>query len=603
MRSKARQILSSVRQQMLFIIFCIFGSILISVKAEDVTSETPENNGSSQIYYVTIPIDRSNGPFLRQLKILIPNVPSPYSDTKNYDGDTWESFVDKLLIKKDSVQRSGRTKTDVMVPLPAACFDTALSAEKKDQCLKDPKGFARGFISMKLYDVKSGETLNDIFSRHGVYPTRDGSPYYNQQRWPDVVQNFNPRIRQWNHLPEGAVFILPVVHESGSRAQQAVPASTESNLAKDNVTESSVLTGGVNSSQAEKQPEKIDPQTEAASGPKPGSPDESNTGSQTESQLSSVLGPKPEVGASMPPLPEAPATVGVEQKPQASKPGMKDSKPQDAVEGPHEKPKSVETAKENAVIPAAQSKPEQSPPQSPQVANVSVSSEPTSDLSIGWCRNVLSSAKIPMVAKQNSLNLTYTKSEPASSSDRWFGINHMPKVTSKSGSKYLIETDDPNEFFTMSSVDYGARFHLRGFVPNWSVFAGVYLRLISLNIRMYIDNESDEATYLLERNTRSNVGLGLNAGIDHAVGSRTYRLNIIKDLYEFVDNSAQIDRTSARFTTAFKFPEIKAQGKVQRHLDLIVESETINVNVVSETVLLQGTLKRFSFGVGAGLVW
>jgi hypothetical protein len=77
----------------------------------------------------------------------------------------------------------------------------------------------------------------------------------------------------------------------------------------------------------------------------------------------------------------------------------------------------------------------------------------------------------------------------------------------------------------------------------------------------------------------------------------------MKDLYEFVDQTVQIDRTNARLSGSFYYPSTKTRGKIQRHFDLFMESETVEVNLVSEAVLLQVTMKRFSFGLGGGLIW
>ena len=599
MRSKARQILSSVRQRLLFILISIFSTFLISANGEIPESEIVENTGGSRIYYVTIPIDRSNGPFLRQLKILIPDVPTPHNNTQFYDGDTWEGLVDKLLTKKDSVVRGGRSLTQVIVPMPAACFDSGLSSARRDQCLNDPRAFAKGYLSLKLYDVKSGESLPDVFSRHGVYPSREGSSYFNQQRWPDVVQNFNPRIRQWNNLPAGAVFVLPIINESESRAREATRVAA-SNAVASNVEKEQPTSAEARSSidPVDSKDQKLADASAAANVPE--------TLPTTEVPVAPAE-PEAVPTPSDPPIEPIDSPKVNETAPAVTKPAPL---PVAGPSLPQAKPAQLPTPKQ--VKPAAPApveivEPEIQAPEPEPVPlptkRIGLSRESTSDVSIGWARNVLSSAKIPMVAKQNNLNLAYTHYDAASASDTWLNLSYSPKVTAKSASSYLMETDDPSEYFAMGSVEYGTKFHLAGMVPNWSIYAGIYGRLVAMNIRYHIDNESDEVAYLVDRNTKNNLGMGVTAGVDHYKRNGKYRFSVMKDLYEFVDQTVQIDRTNARLSGSFYYPSTKTRGKIQRHFDLFMESETVDVNLVSEAVLLQVTMKRFSFGLGGGLVW
>lgn len=574
MRSKARQILSSVRQRLLFLCICVFSTVFISANGDPIDAQTTDNSVASRIYYVTIPIDRTVGPYLRQLKILIPDVPAPYNDTKLYDGDTWDQLVDKLLTKKDSNVRDRRSPTQVVVPLPAACFDSSLSMEKRDQCLQNPAAFAKGYLTLRLYDVKDGDSLPDVLSRHGVYPTREGSSYYNQQRWDDVVQNFNPRINQWNNLTSGSVFILPLLNESDSRARDAAKTMA----APPAVDNDAII------SNASATNEPADAEAAAAQVPV------------------EVVAPAPEVA------PEAPIAPATPAAPAAVPPVANTTKvPQSLpVESAPVGKQPVLSAPRPAPV-VAEQRPveeevvyvEETPPPAKRVV---YAREPQSDISFSVARNVLSSVRIPMLARQNHLNLSYTRIDPGNS-DWWISVYQSPLVKGKSDSPYLIETDDPREHHKLSNLEFGTKFYLTAPVPSWSIYAGLYARWMALDLRYWISNSSDEMAYLVSRKAFRNVGAGVTAGVDHVRGNVRYRFNVVKDLYEFVDQAVHIDRTNGKFSATFHFPKTKERGKVQRHVDLFTESETLNVNLISDSAMLQVTMKRLSVGVGAGLVW
>jgi hypothetical protein len=580
MRSKARQILSSVRQQLLFACICIFGSIFVSANGQQIDAQIADGPVNQRIYYVTMPINRSVGPYLRQLKILIPNVPAPYNDTKLYDGDTWDQLVDKLLIKRDSVVQDRRAVTQVVVPLPAACFDSSLSNERRQKCLQDPAGFAKGYITMRLYDVKDGDTLPDVLSRHGVYPTRDGSTYYNQQRWMDVVRNFNPRINQWNRLVSGSVFILPLLNESDFKSGdvpsivEATGANGEISLASDQTTPGSTT----------------DAPTEI--------PTEVLGNGTNRLGLPPVSVPAPTVTTPLPvATPAAPAATPPATVESAAKPA----------------PVILPEAKFDQATNTDQ-KVETKPDQEQQPTKVTGTSASKaagsqntkrkirSDLSLIYARNVLSSVKIPMLVKQNHFSLGFTRSDP-DASDWWIKVDHAPAISGRSDSPYLIETDDPQERYKFTNLEFGTKFYLTGMIPSWAIHAGLYARWISMDLRYWISNQSDETAYLVNRNASRNVGAGVTAGVDHTRGRTVYRFNVVKDLYEFVDQAVQIDRTSGRLSATSYFPDLREEAGVKRHLGLFVESETLNVNLVSDSALLQVTMKRMSVGVGAGLVW
>jgi hypothetical protein len=512
------------------------------------------------------------GPFLRQLKILIPDVPAPYSDTKLYDGDTWDQLVDKLLTKKDSNVRDRKTPTQVIVPLPAGCFDSSLSMERRDQCLHNPAAFAKGYLTVRLYDVKDGDTLGDVFSRHGVYPTREGSSYYNQQRWGDVLQNFNPRINQWTNLNSGSVFILPLLNESESRAREVSktiaaapavePAATPESVSVD-IAQSAAIAADAAAKPEPTSTEAPAPTTDVATAPAP---------------VTTAPAPAP-----VPATPKTPI-----EQPMAAKPAPA------AV-----KPAPTPVVHEQAPIEEEVVYVDEPPPPSKRIV---YAREPQSDVTFTAARNVLSSVKIPMLARQNNLNLTYTRSQPGNS-DWWVSMYNSPIVKGKSSSPYLIETDDPNEHYKMSNFEVGTKFYLTAPVPSWSIYAGIYARWMTLDLRYWISNSGDETAYLVNRKAFRNVGAGVTAGVDHVRGNARYRFSVVKDLYEFVDQTVQIDRTNGRFSGSFNFPKTKERGKTQRHLDLFMESETLNVNLVSDAAMLQVTMKRLSVGVGAGLVW
>lgn len=579
MRSKARQILSSVRQRLLFLCVCIFSTVFISANGEPIDAQPTDNSVASRIYYVTIPIDRTVGPYLRQLKILIPDVPAPYNDTKLYDGDTWDQLVDKLLTKKDSIVRDRRSPTEVIVPLPAACFDTSLSIEKKDQCLHNPAAFAKGYLTIRLYDVKDGDTLPDVFSRHGVYPTREGSSYFNQQRWGDVVQNFNPRITQWSTLPSGSVFILPLLNESDARVREASKIVAPSpSVDPSPVAEMSPNEAGASADTVPTvDPNKAEPAP--ADGPAP------------VTEVVAVPTPTPTPApTSAPPPPAVAAKVPVEQlatsKPTAA-PVKQRSNSAPVVEVP-------QTPTEEEVVHVDES--------SQPAKKIVFARQPQSDITFSAARNVLYSVKIPMLARQTNLNLTYTRTEPGNS-DWWISVYNSPLVKGKSDSPYLIENDDPSEHYKMSNLEVGTKFYMSAPVPSWSIYAGLYVRWMAMDLRYWIGNSDDETAYLVDRNASKNVGAGVTAGVDNVRGNARYRFGVVKDLYEFVDQTVQIDRTNGRFSGSFHFPKAKERGKSQRHLDLFIESETQVVNLVSDSAILQVTMKRLSVGVGAGLIW
>jgi hypothetical protein len=569
MRSKARQILSSFRQRLLFLCICIFSTIFISANGDPIDAQTTDNSVASRIYYVTIPIDRSVGPYLRQLKLLIPDVPAPYNDSKLYDGDTWDQLVDKLLTKKDSNVRDRRTPTQVVVPLPAGCFDSSMSMEKREQCLQNPAAFAKGYLTLRLYDVKDGDSLPDVLSRHGVYPTREGSSYYNQQRWSDVVQNFNPRINQWNNLNAGSVFILPLLNESESRARDAAKT-----VASAPVVESEPAISNASDVKDAGEQLPVDGQAVPLDVVSP----------VTEVAPTAATPPAP-IPQPVVPVPVKPAQPVVAETPAPPRQPSPAPKPVQIVAEPQ--------APEEEVVYVD----ELPPPK-----KIVYAREPQSDLSFSVARNVLSSVRIPMMARQNHLNLSYTRSDPGNS-DWWINVYQSPIVKGKSDSPYLIETDDSSERFKFSNLELGTKFYMSAPVPTWSIYAGLYARWMALDLRYWISNNSDETAYLVNRKAFRNVGAGVTAGVDHSRGNVRYRFNVAKDLYEFVDQAVHIDRTNARFSASFRFPKVKERGKTQRHVDLFTESETLNVNVISDSAMLQVTMKRLSVGVGAGLVW
>jgi len=210
----------------LLAVVCAFlgGSTAIFSEGDSVINGA-EKIAPSKIYYVTLDIDRAAGPFLRQIKARISGVPAPHNNTKLYDGRQWDEMVDLFLTKRDS---SSKQPFPVLVPLPAGCFDNALSAAKRSACLADPAAFANGYVELSLYEVRSYKSLLEVLESKAIPASEMSHKFYNQERWVNVVKNLNPKLDSSNMLRPGTIMILPIVTElSGSQSTSLPPVTVE----------------------------------------------------------------------------------------------------------------------------------------------------------------------------------------------------------------------------------------------------------------------------------------------------------------------------------------------------------------------------------------
>ena len=181
-------------------------------------------DGKAKIYFTTFAIDRKAGPFVRQVKSLVGDVPPPYSEVDRYDGRNWEELVDTLLTKQDS---NLKRPVDVIVPLPAACFDRRLAPSRKDTCLKNPAAFASGVLSFSLVSVSEGATLDSVLAANGIPAGSKNFSFYGRSRWINVVQNFNPSKTSWSNLAANEVIVLPRISAIGESLAGSVGGSAQ----------------------------------------------------------------------------------------------------------------------------------------------------------------------------------------------------------------------------------------------------------------------------------------------------------------------------------------------------------------------------------------
>jgi hypothetical protein len=210
----------------LLAVVCAFlgGSTAIFSEGDSVIS-VAEKIAPSKIYYVTLDIDRAAGPFLRQIKARISGVPAPHNNTKIYDGRQWDEMVDLFLTKRDS---SSKQPFPVMVPLPAGCFDKALSPAKRSACLADPAAFANGYVELSLHEVRSYKSLLEVLESKAIPASEMSHKFYNQERWVNIVKNLNPKLDSSNMLRPGTIMILPIVTELvGSQSTSLPPLAVE----------------------------------------------------------------------------------------------------------------------------------------------------------------------------------------------------------------------------------------------------------------------------------------------------------------------------------------------------------------------------------------
>jgi hypothetical protein len=227
---------------------------------------------------------------------------------------------------------------------------------------------------------------------------------------------------------------------------------------------------------------------------------------------------------------------------------------------------------------------------------------PGKSVSLHVARNVLSSAKSPMLKKQSTATVLFAYSEDETM--EWFGSAiHSSFVKANSESELLTRTDDPLEYFRFTNVDFGAKFYFQGLASNMELYAGLYARLAVMDLRYYISNRSDGVAYLLEDHTDHNLGLGITGGITFTKKTMRYRISAVKDLYEFVDQSLLIDRANNRFTASYYTPRPEGRNQSQRNYDFFLESETIDVHLMDEEANLHAQMKRFSVGLGLGVAW
>jgi len=206
----------------LLAVVCAFlgGSTAIFSEGDSVIN-VAEKIAPSKIYYVTLDIDRAAGPFLRQIKARISGVPAPHSNTKLYDGRQWDEMVDLFLTKRDS---SSKQPFPVMVPLPAGCFDNALSPAKRSACLADPAAFANGYVELSLHEVRSYKSLLEVLESKAIPASEMSHKFYNQERWVNVVKNLNPKLDSSNMLRPGTILILPIVTELAGSQSTSLPS-------------------------------------------------------------------------------------------------------------------------------------------------------------------------------------------------------------------------------------------------------------------------------------------------------------------------------------------------------------------------------------------
>jgi hypothetical protein len=227
---------------------------------------------------------------------------------------------------------------------------------------------------------------------------------------------------------------------------------------------------------------------------------------------------------------------------------------------------------------------------------------PGKSLSLNIARNVLSSAKSPMLKKQSTATLMFAYAEDETM--EWFGsAMHSSFVKANSESELLTRTDDPLEYFRFSNIDLGAKFYFQGLASNMELYAGLYARLAVMDLRYYISNSSDGVAYLLEDHTDHNLGLGITGGVTFTRKTMRYRISAVKDLYEFVDQALLIDRANNRFTASYYTPRPEGRNQSQRNYDFFLESETIDVHLMDEEANLHAQMKRFSVGLGLGVAW
>jgi hypothetical protein len=175
---------------------------------------------------------------------------------------------------------------------------------------------------------------------------------------------------------------------------------------------------------------------------------------------------------------------------------------------------------------------------------------PGKSFNFSLARNVLSSAKSPMLKKQSAATIMYAQADDETM-EFFGGASHSSFVKGQSESELLTRTDDPLEYFRFTNLDFGARFFFQGLASNLELYAGLYARVALMDIRYYISNHSDGVAYLMEDHTDHNIGLGITGGLTFTKKSMRYRLSAIKDLYEFVDQALLIDRGNNRFTISY----------------------------------------------------
>lgn len=690
---------------------------------------TPVTPSAGQIYFVTMSIDRKAGPYLRQIKARIPTVPAPFNDRKNYDGREWDEVVDQLLTKQDSDLKS---PMNVMVPLPAACFDKVITPARKAACLKDPSLYAAGAINIRVHQTKAGDTIGSILIANGVPQSGNNTDYYTQQRWVNVVKNFNLNSTAWGAFKAGEVIVLPLVsrggaamvQDSASLAALKVKVDSESINADPNkvgfqeVKASGAAQAGsyqkaveaaenaariakiADQAKVQKEAAEADAlkiqydaayakvaknkaaeerdgvkseATEAAEALKDAKAAEAEQAAEAAKAAEASAKDRAEEAAAAAEaaragdLARAAQAVKAVEAAKAAKAAeiakaaeaariaeaARAAETAKAAEGARaartlelsrvaEAAKASQTKKAAEALAAARAaealaaKVATESARSVKAAEAAKSAEaavtalateaaerakrlaeaqrsmsgrsgewqrlPGKTLSATFGRNVLSSAKSPMLKKQTNGSLRFSSSDD-DSFEVWIEGLHSSFVKAQSESELITKTDDPREYFRFSNINLGAKFYFQGIANNLELDAGVYARLAIMDIRYYISNQSDGVAYLLEDHTDHNIGLGFTGGLTLTKQNLRYRLGATKDLYEFIDQSLLIDRSNNRFTMSYVTPRPKGRAESQRIYDAFVESETVDVQVVDEAANLQAQMKRFSFGLGAGVTW
>jgi hypothetical protein len=187
--------------------------------------------------------------------------------------------------------------------------------------------------------------------------------------------------------------------------------------------------------------------------------------------------------------------------------------------------------------------------------------------------------------------------------DWYIAVEHSNKVTGKSKSNFLLETDDSSEHLSVTSEELGARLYYPSSLRNLNLFFGLYARMIGVDIRYYIDDSSAGLSYLAEKKSLKNTAMGVAGGIESDWFSFVQRVDLQKDFYEIVSDTVHIDRARARISATKLRPSPSVFPFKDIGYQVYLEGESSVITIDSEPTTLEVQLNRMSLGIGLRGQW